>query len=173
MKIWRCVDKTMDIITYEIRNTDLAISIMKEAAKWLVDIGKPLWRIEDISAEKISNKPEEYIVMKVNGVGAAAMILSFQDAFFWPDIAKGESGFIHKLSIRRDFAGKGYSEKIIEYAKQLCMEKGIHCLRLDCDPNRQRLCDFYEKVGFVLKEVKKFKLNTIGEIDCVMYELYF
>ena len=87
---------------------------MKEASKWLIDAGKPMWRIEDINAENISSKPEEFIVIKLNGTGVAAMTLSFNDQFFWPDNAEGESGFIHKLSVRRDFPGKGYSEKIIE-----------------------------------------------------------
>ena len=81
---------------------------------------------------------------------------------------KGSSGFIHKLSVRNEFAGKGYAEKLIERAKEICAGKGIHCLRLDCDPRRQGLCRLYEKAGFKLLEIKK-----INVFDCAMREMKF
>lgn len=163
----------MSNITFTIGEIEEAISIISEAAKWLIDTGKPMWKLEDIKAEKLGNAPEEFLILKVNGIGVAAMTLSFYDPFFWPNIEKGKSGFIHKLSIRRDFAGKGYAEKLIEYAGKLCLKKGVHYLRLDCDPNRHGLCNFYQKVGFVCKEIKKFQIKTLGEIDCAMYEMKF
>src|SRR5690554_6358512 len=103
---------------------------MREAARWLIDIDKPLWKIEDICREKIKNPPEEFIVLKIKGVSAAAMTLSFYDPFFWPNINKGNSGFIHKLSIKRAYAGKGYAQKLIDQAKIICIEKGVRFLRL-------------------------------------------
>jgi len=139
-----------DEYTFTTGEVDEAISIMREAARWLINIGKPMWMIEDICREKIKNPPEEFIVLKVKGIGVAAMTLSFYDPFFWPNINKGDSGFIHKLSIRRAFAGKGYAQKLIDKAKKLCQEKGVSFLRLDCDFHREALCRFYERAGFKL-----------------------
>lgn len=62
---------------------------MRETANWLIDTGKPMWSIDDINAVKMNNRPEEYIVLKVNGIGVAVMTLNFYDPFFWPDIENG------------------------------------------------------------------------------------
>lgn len=156
----------MSSIIFTTGDVDEAISIMQEAAKWLIDTGKPMWRLEDICRGRINNPAEEFIVLWGNGIGVAAMMLSFFDPFFWPNVEKSSSGFIHKLSIRREFAGKGYAEKLIEYAKVVCRDKGIKALRLDCDSHRDGLCKFYEKAGFKLVEIKR-----IGTFDCAMYEM--
>ena len=34
-----------------------AIDIMREAARWLVDTGKPMWDEEELSDERLSNPP--------------------------------------------------------------------------------------------------------------------
>jgi len=41
-----------------IKNGDIesAILIMKEVAKWLIDKGQPLWKIDSLTKEKLINK---------------------------------------------------------------------------------------------------------------------
>jgi ribosomal protein S18 acetylase RimI-like enzyme len=161
----------MNDITFTTGEVDEALSIMREAAQWLIDSGKPLWRIEDLRREQIKNPAEEFVVLRQDGKAIAAMILNFYDPFVWPDIEKGSSGFIHKLAVRREFAGKGCAEKLIEYAKKVCLEKGIAYLRLDSDPSREGLRRLYEKTGFKLVEVRKFHTKKYGDINCAKYEM--
>ena len=146
---------------------------MREAAQWLVDIGKPMWNLEDLSPVKINNPSDEFIVMWIDEESVAAMTLSFEDRFFWPHVALNTSGFIHKLSIRRKFAGKGYAEMLIGHAKKLCLAKSIYYLRLDCDPHRKGLTNFYENCGFSLVELKTISTKKLGTIDLAMYEMNF
>ncbi len=129
---------------------DEAIKVIREVTKWLIDIEKPLWKLEDITKEKLlrDSKEEEFHVMKVDNDVAGAMILKWNDPFFWPNIKQGQSGFIHKLSVRRKYSGTGISEKMIEYAAEECRRRNVDFLRLDCAGDRKELCSFYEKIGF-------------------------
>ena len=94
---------------------DDAIKVIREAAKWLIDTEKPLWKLEELTKEKLlkDNKEEEFYVLRVDNELAGAMILKWNDPFFWPNIKEGQSGFVHKLSVRRKYSGTGVSEKMI------------------------------------------------------------
>lgn len=147
---------------------DEAIEVMKEAAKWLIDMEKSMWKLEDMTKEKLlkDGKEDEFYVLKVDDEVAGAMILKWNDPFFWPDIKQGQSGFIHKLSVRRKYSGTGISEKMIEHAAEECRKRNIDFLRLDCAGDRKELCSFYEKIGF-----KQVRRKMMGLFDVAFYEL--
>lgn len=161
----------MDEYRFTTGDSEEAISIMKEATQWLIDEGKLMWRIEELNRECLKNPAEEYIVMyNKEGVGVAAMLLSFHDPFFWPDIQAGVSGFIHKLAIRRNYAGKGLANKLIEHAVSICIKRGVDAIRLDCDPHRTGLCRFYEEAGFSLINLKTIETEKMGVIVLALYK---
>lgn len=160
-------------LTYSCGDKSIALDIMREAAQWLIDTGRPLWDLNDLSEDKMSATPEEFHVAWIGDQSAAAMTLSYEDRFFWPDIPANTSGFIHKLSVRRRFAGEGYAELLIHHAKELCTSKGIKYLRLDCDAHRAALCQFYEKCGFQLVEKRSIETRKFGKIDLALYEWSF
>ena len=158
-------------ISFTCGNKNEAISIMQEAAHWLVDIGQPMWDDEDLSFEKLNNPSDEFWVMWEDKNSVASMILSYEDKFFWPDIAPDTSGFIHKLSIRRDYASKGYAKMLVEHARTLCANRNIEYLRLDCDHHRKGLLNFYKTCGFALVEVKVLNTKKWGKIELAMFEI--
>lgn len=131
-------------------DVDGAVEIMRETAQWLVDARMPLWEPENLTAEKLTNglESDNFIVIKAGGEPAAAMILQWRDMLYWPMIGDDESGFIHKLCVRRKFAGHGLPRFMVDYAVEECRTKGIHFLRLDTDAGRPKLCGLYERLGF-------------------------
>jgi GNAT superfamily N-acetyltransferase len=156
-------------------NKNEAIDIIREAAQWLIDTGKPLWGIDELTAENLSNPPDEFIVMWDGEQSIAAMTLSFTknivDKHCWPDIPPDESGFLHKMSIRRKYAGKGLATLLVKHAKQLCKAKGVRYLRLDCLSDREGLMSFYKNCGFTLVELKTMHSPRRGRIDAAMFEM--
>jgi len=140
---------------------------MKEAAQWLIDIGHPLWRLEDLTEEKILTDiaKEEVHVGWIGDEPAAAMILQWRDERFWPQ-ARDDSGFIHKLAVRRPFAGRGAAAQMVDWARQECVRGGLAYLRLDCAANRPRLCLLYEALGFI-----QVDRRMVGPFDEAFYEL--
>lgn len=146
----------------EIKNGNIkdAISIINEAAQWLNEKNQQMWKLEDLTEEKILNgiTKENIYVLYINNEPAATMILKWDDKLFWPNIKSYESGFIHKLSVRRKYAGKSIACKLIEYAENGCKLRNIDYLRLDCAGDRPKLCHFYVKNGF--KIVKKEMIGS-------------
>ena len=145
----------------------LAIDIIREAAMWLNDTGKPMWSIEDITEKKLlaNAKKENFHIGWIEGESAGAMILQWSDPIFWPN-AKGDSGFIHKLAVRRQYAGKNVANEMIDYAIMETKRRKRKYLRLDCAGDRPKLCSFYEHEGF-----QQVGRKQMGIFDVAFYEM--
>jgi GNAT superfamily N-acetyltransferase len=131
---------------------DLAITIMREVGQWCIDTGRPMWTLGELTRDALLRHPPEeddFRVLRVDGEPAAAMILQWRDEKFWPAVAEGDSGFIHKLCVRRAFAGRGLSARMVNAAAGECRTRGAGFLRLDTDLRRPRLCSLYEGMGFL------------------------
>ena len=153
-----------------IKNGDIesAILILKEVAKCLIDKGQSLWEIDSLTKEKLLNNnilAENIYTYWENEKPIAAMILQWYDPVFWSEIKPNESGFIHKLCVSREYAGKGISGKMIKFAENECKNKGIKTLRLDCAGDRIKLCNLYESLGF-----KQINRKMMGNYDVAFYE---
>jgi ribosomal protein S18 acetylase RimI-like enzyme len=138
-------------MTITSRETDIAIGIMREAAQWLAETGKPLWKPEELTKKMLLEDitEEDIYIGRENDIPAAAMILRWHDPYFWPQIGPNQSGFIHKLSVRRAFAGRGLAAEMIAFAEAECQRRNIDWLRLDCAADRPKLSRLYEESGFI------------------------
>jgi hypothetical protein len=67
---------------------------------------------------------------------------------FWPDVPQEESAFVHRLAIKRRFAGGEVSSALLLWAIARTDALGRRYLRLDCDVSRLRLRALFERMGF-------------------------
>ena len=109
---------------------------------------------------------DEMFLGHSRGMAVATMILQEVDDRFWPAVHKGESLFLHKLSVRRSVAKQGFSAHMIMWAEKEAITRQKRFLRLDCAANRPRLCLFYESLGFV-----KVKEELMGKYPTAFYEV--
>lgn len=125
-------------------------SILMEAALWLKSSGKEMWSVGQLSIEKLlkHNRMEEMFIGYVNNEAAAAMIVQEKDVVFWPDANNSDFLFLHKLAVRRKYAGKGCAKEMVDWAKSRARSLHKRALRLDCAADRPELCEFYERSGF-------------------------
>ncbi len=148
-------------------NTAIGVDIMREAASWLIDTGKAMWRLDDVTEAKILDgiSPDNIYVGWINEDSAAAMVLLWRDPVFWPQVSD-DSGFLHRLSIRRRFAGTGIAREMVEWAKQEAGRRGKTYLSLECEASRLRLCAFYEEMGF-----QRVDRRRVGPLDLAFYQV--
>lgn len=139
---------------------DNAISIMKEVACWGRSVGFNVWKEEALAAEELLKhaREEEFCVGQVSGKNACCMILQWEDTLFWPKATKNEAGYLHKLCVRREYAGQGLPAKIVEFAIEECKKRNIKYLRLDTGWTNTKLCNMYKNLGFEL--VDKIQLGN-------------
>ena len=126
----------------------LAVSqVLQEAARWITTWRAQLWDpglLGEAFAGPIIARGH-MLTAKADGEIAAVMIVEPEDPHFWPDYPAGEAAYIHKLAVRRAFAGMGAPAALVDYAAALALTQGRWRLRLDCD---LPLAGFYEKLGF-------------------------
>lgn len=128
---------------------DLVSSVLREAAEWLVATGRPMWKPEEISPSSLMTDITGGLYFIARSVDEVCGTVKFQltDDLFWPDVIQDESAFIHRLAVRRKFAGSGVSEALIRFAAGRAFELGRRFLRLDCASDRAALRRFYRANG--------------------------
>jgi ribosomal protein S18 acetylase RimI-like enzyme len=130
-------------------DADAVSAILQEASEWLVERGTPMWRENEVHSDAIRADIEAGLFFLGTLAGEAAGTLKFQlsDLLFWPD-AGDDSAYVHRLAVRRCFAGRGLSQRLLAWAADRAAAHGRPYLRLDCDAERRRLRDLYERFGF-------------------------
>ena len=132
------------------REVESVSSILLEAADWLRERGIPMWRGDELLPERIAADVAEGYFFLARCKGEAVGTIKFQlhDAVFWPDTPADEAAFVHRLAVRRAFAGGQLSALLLRWAADRAMSLGRRFLRLDCEASRPRLRAVYERCGF-------------------------
>jgi GNAT superfamily N-acetyltransferase len=132
------------------QDADAVFRVLQEAAQWLEQRGMAMWRDDELLPARVAADVEGGLFFIAEREGVAAGVIKFQleDSLFWPDVAPGQSAFVHRLAVRRQFAGSGMSTALLDWAVERARTLGLEYLRLDCEASRLRLRAVYERFGF-------------------------
>ena len=125
--------------------------ILLDAVNWMKNNKlQNQWNEDNIKWNSLSKSYDinDFYIDYQNGKIAACMAITDLDKKYWSEIPQGKSLYIHKLAVKREFAGKGISKELISFAKYLSLKKGINSIRLDCNFQRHKLRMLYENEGF-------------------------
>ena len=149
-------------------DASIVVSVLQEAARWLAADGRALWSAEEIGPERVAKEVDAGVfhIAREGGLIVGVMKFELEDAHFWPEVLPGTSAYVHKLAVRRAWAKKGVSWRLLSYARNRAQHLGRARLRLDCVADRQGLRNLYEDFGFALHSVVQ-----IGSSSYARYEL--
>lgn len=142
------------------RTTDVDIQTIEEiyadVVRWMDENGLHQWEMRNVAWAALSEyyQINDFYIAYEGAAPAACMACVDVDPSFWPDIPKGESLFLHKVAVKRSFAGQGISKQLIDFAKKMARGRGIQAIRLDCHQDREKVRALYEKEGFRCVEEK-------------------
>lgn len=124
--------------------------ILYEADSWLEQQNMGLWGEDEISPQVVRLDIQSGLFYIAFCEDSAAGVVKFQveDFLFWSDIPHQDSAFIHRLAVRRSFAGGSISTALMRWAVAHSRKLGKRYLRLDCAADRPRLRLVYERFGF-------------------------
>jgi GNAT superfamily N-acetyltransferase len=110
----------------------------------------PLWRENELQSARIAADVAGglFVIAESSAEAAGVMRFQLEDSVFWPDAPQGEAAYIHRLAVRRRYAGTGVSTELLRWAVERTQGLGRQYLRLDCDASRPRLRAIYESFGF-------------------------
>jgi GNAT superfamily N-acetyltransferase len=131
-------------------DVEIVAGILSEAARWLEETGTPMWRDDELTTAQIAADVAHglFFVAEYSGDPAGTVKFQLEDPIFWPDLPSREAAYIHRLAVRRRFAGRGISTALMQWAVERTRSLNRRSLRLDCEASRDRLRAVYERFGF-------------------------
>jgi GNAT superfamily N-acetyltransferase len=129
---------------------DVAVSaeILDEASAYNRTLGFGHWPVpfpQDELAHRIE-RGELYLV-EVDTEPAATLTLLLEDPYFWGE-RPPDAVYLHKLAVRRAFAGRGLGAAIVEWVDEHAASAGREFVRLDCQRDDPGIRAYYERLGF-------------------------
>jgi len=106
--------------------------------------------------EQINSDANQYAaVFESYGEIVGCLQITFIPGFSRHGCLRGQ---IEGVRVSRDFRGKGYGTKMINWAISECRDRGCGMVQLTSDKKRENAIQFYEKLGFK-KSHEGLKLN--------------
>jgi GNAT superfamily N-acetyltransferase len=127
-----------------------------------------MWRADELAPDRIASDVlrGDFFVAEVGDEIAGTVKFQMQDDLFWPDTPADESAFVHRLAVRRLYAGGELSEALLRWAANRARSFHRRYLRLDCEASRPRLRAVYERFGF-----RHHSDRQVGPYFVARYEL--
>ena len=134
------------------RSTDAphVADILAEAAVWADRLGAKLWQLDELDPRRLAEEVTRGLFFLAWRGKDSAGTVKFQldDPVFWPDEPGPHAAYIHRLAVRRRYAGGVTSGALMAWAVTQARAAGRRVLRLDCDAERVSLRGMYERFGF-------------------------
>ena len=150
-------------------DTPAVVETLTEAANWVEQLdGTTMWVEGELEEHRVGSEVEAglFVVAELDGCIIGAIRFQLEDRLFWPDLDGRDSAFVHRLAVRRAYAGRGISTALLQWAVDRARSLGKQYLRLDCDAERSRLRALYERFGFRLHSFRQ-----VGAYYVSRYEL--
>ncbi len=132
------------------------MSIIKQAQAYFKEQNIDQWQNGYPNEEVINNdiKNGESYVMINNDEILATTVISFDEELAYKNIIDGKwltngyYGVIHRVAVDNSYKGLGLSHKIIKYAEGICLEKGVHSIKIDTHEENIPMQSLLKKNGF-------------------------
>jgi len=152
----------------------ICLDIIRDGRSFQQEQGFTQWTEEYPSAALIGQDLQEGsgYLFRIDGEAAGYMYLGFDGD---PDYGAEECGFqpgvpyavVHRIALSRRFAGRGLSSKVFDAVKALCLQRGLHCIRIDTDRQNLRMQHVLEKNGFVRRGIVYFAGDPKLTYECM------
>lgn len=132
------------------------IKIIKQAQDYFKDQGINQWQNNYPNYETIKNdinKEESYVLIEDNEIlGTAAVSFNGEKTYDnihdgkW--LSKKDFAVIHRIAVNNNFKGRGLAGEIIKNVEKLCLDKGIHSIKMDTHEENISMQNSLKKNGF-------------------------
>ncbi len=145
----------MNVRLAALEDVPVVAEMLDEATAYVRTMGRDQWPVpfpQDELHGRVARG--ELYVVDVDGVPAATFTLLVDDPFFWGE-RPNDAVYLHKLAVRRAFAGRKLGERIVEWIVREASARGRDFVRLDCQRDLPGIRRYYERLGFELRGEKE------------------
>jgi GNAT superfamily N-acetyltransferase len=151
----------------DLEDFDAVSSVLHEAAQWLEQKGMALWLDSELAPDRIRKDVEAglFHVAEADGIIGGVIMFMLEDSEYWPDAVPGEAAYLHRLAVRRRFAGGQLSSLLLGWALEKTRLLGRKYLRMDTEIQRLKLRQMYERYGF-----QHHSERNMGRFSVIRYQ---
>jgi len=157
----------LEIQQAQLVDAPVVADILKEAAAWADRTHESLWLESELEPEEIAAdvRAGQFFVAVHSETPIGTLRYQLEDALFWPDATEGEAAYVHRLAVRRRWAGRGVAAQMLHWAARRAAIDGRALLRLDTDLTRPKLRALYVSCGF-----QEHSERQVGPYHVMRYE---
>jgi GNAT superfamily N-acetyltransferase len=134
-----------------LEDVPVVAGMLDEATAFVRTMGRDQWPVpfpQDELRQRIDR--DELYVVDLGDEPAATFTLLLDDPKFWGE-RPPDAVYLHKLAVRRAFAGRGLGVRVVEWVGEEAARRGRAFVRLDCQRDLPGIRRYYERLGFDLR----------------------
>lgn len=126
-------------------------ALLVEAAEWMVDNELKHWTPSLFTLDSVREyfDVRDVYVAYMNETPAGLFTLQGSDPSYWGPLNDEAYGYLHRLTVGRDFRKRGLSRWMLDAAEEIVLTAGKRGLRLDCITHSPKLNEFYKGQRFI------------------------
>ena len=140
------------------QDLDQLFSVVKSCAKNLIEQGIFQWSENYPTKEILSSDIAFKQIWKIEnetGIVGSIVLTEIEDPEYEPVkwLTNNQKNlYIHRLAIHPDFQGKGFAQKLMDFAEKFAVKNNYDSVRLDTFSKNKRNQKFYEKRNYIKLE---------------------
>lgn len=115
------------------------MNIIAQAQAYFKEQGINQWQNNYPNVETINNdiaNKNSYVLIKDNNIVATAAVSfdgekTYDSIYAGEWISNNEYAVIHRIAVDNTYKGLGLSSQIIKHVEELCLNKGVHSIKVD------------------------------------------
>jgi len=148
---------SLEIVQAVPTDFETVVSILVEAAEWHASLGITQWfpaLFKEHLYPRISGDVAagEVYLAKIDDEPIGTLTLQWSDEETWGRQPRA-AGYVHRLAVRRAWAGRKIGVRMLDWAGEQCVARGVPFLRLDTMSANRKLCAYYEALGFEFRGI--------------------
>lgn len=158
-----------------LKDIENILQITRECASFMESKGICQWNAHYPNKSAFKNdalRGELYVVENNNNVIGCIVISTFMDEVYkkvsWLTESK-QNIYIHRLAVQPKHQGKGYAQKLMDFAEEYAIKNSYTSIRLDTFSQNKRNQKFYELRGY--KPLDKIYFPKQSKHPFYCYEL--
>lgn len=165
------ISKELRVATID--QLDEIVQVMRQAAAFKLALGDAIWSKRNFQNEDVECyiASENVRTLEVDGNVAVCGIVTSTDAAVWNKECEDNLAlYVHKLCTAEQYHGRKLGTHFLHLVEREAEINQLSYVRLDCDYENEKLCNYYEDLGYVCKtrEIKPSRLN--GTYRAGLYE---
>lgn len=138
---------------------DAIFKIYDDAIAYQKTVTNKSWLgFERTLVEKEINEKRHFKIMEGHEI-TCTFLIAYNNPVIWEDLGADNAVYLHRIATKSGFRGRSYTNKIVDWARNLAKDNHKSFVRLDTHSGNERINGYYESCGFRYKGVRSIEWN--------------